>query len=457
MIRIIILDDKKGGDEMIPLEDEVTEYKSVLTDGLKKEVLAFANTAGGNIYIGVADDGRVIGVENQDEVMLQSSSMLRDSIHPDIMMFVSIRAEELEGREVVHIAVSEGTNKPYYLIKNGLKPSGVYVRQGSASVQASAEQIRRMIKQTDGDVYEDNTSLEQELTFQKTKEIFQAHQLKFGTQQMKTLGVVRQDHSFTNLALLLSDQCPFTIKAAVFQGKDQAEFKDRREFEGPLLKQLEDCYTFLQLNNPVAAMFHGLYRQDEKSYPDDAIREALLNCIVHRDYSYSASTLISIYSDRMEFVSIGGLLPGVQKEDVLLGLSVCRNRKLADIFYRLDLIEAYGTGLLKIKNAYRKSASKPELLVTQNAFKIILPKMIRKNEKKDEKKVEASHRGRKRSSRMIMGILSLREKQSEITRKDVEAALQVSSATAARYLREMVQEGKLHRMGKGRETRYSFA
>ena len=84
MIRIIILDDKKGGDEMIPLEDEVTEYKSVLTDGLKKEVLAFANTAGGNIYIGVADDGRVIGVENQDEVMLQSSSMLRDSIHPDI-------------------------------------------------------------------------------------------------------------------------------------------------------------------------------------------------------------------------------------------------------------------------------------------------------------------------------------------------------------------------------------
>ena len=223
------------------------------------------------------------------------------------------------------------------------------------------------------------------------------------------------------------------------------------------MKQLEDCYTFLQLNNPVAAMFHGLYRQDEKSYPDDAIREALLNCIVHRDYSYSASTLISIYSDRMEFVSIGGLLPGVQKEDVLLGLSVCRNRKLADIFYRLDLIEAYGTGLLKIKNAYRKSASKPELLVTQNAFKIILPKMIRKNEKKDEKKVEASHRGRKRSSRMIIGILSLREKQSEITRKDVEAALQVSSATAARYLREMVQEGKLHRMGKGRETRYSFA
>ena len=132
---------------MIPLEDEVTEYKSVLTDGLKKEVLAFANTAGGNIYIGVADDGRVIGVENQDEVMLQSSSMLRDSIHPDIMMFVSIRAEELEGKEVVHIAVSEGTNKPYYLIKNGLKPSGVYVRQGSASVQASAEQIRRMMEE----------------------------------------------------------------------------------------------------------------------------------------------------------------------------------------------------------------------------------------------------------------------------------------------------------------------
>ena len=336
---------------------------------------------------------------------------------------------------------------------------GVYVRQGSASVQASAEQIRQMIKQTDGDVFEDNTSLEQELTFQKTKEIFQAHQLKFETQQMKTLGVERQDHSFTNLALLLSDQCPFTIKAAVFQGNDQTEFKDRREFEGPLLKQLEDCYTFLQLNNPVAATFHGLYRQDEKSYPDDAIREALLNCIVHRDYSFSASTLISIYNDRMEFVSIGGLLPGVQKEDVLLGLSVCRNKRLADIFYRLDLIEAYGTGLLKIKNAYRKSVAKPEILVTQNAFKIILPKMTRKDEKKENEKETTikSHSARSRSSRKMADVLSLREKKSEITRKDVEMALQVSSATAARYLREMVQEGKLHRMGKGKDTRYSFA
>jgi len=439
---------------MISLEDEVTEYKSVLTDGLKKEVLAFANTAGGNIYIGVANDGRVIGVENQDEVMLQSSSMLRDSIHPDIMMFVNIQAEELEGKKVVHIAVSEGTNKPYYLIKNGLKPSGVYVRQGSASVQASTEQIRQMIKQTDGDVFEDNTSLNQELTFKKTREVFARHQLKLGKQQMKSLGIERQDGSYTNLALLLSDQCQFTIKTAVFQGTDQTDFKDRKEFKGPLLKQLEECYTFLQLNNPVSATFHGIYRHDEKSYPDDAIREALLNCIVHRDYSYSASTLISIYSDRIEFVSIGGLLPGVQKEDVLLGLSVCRNKKMADIFYRLDLIEAYGTGLLKIKNAYRDSTNQPQLLVTQNAFKMVLPKRMKREEKKEKK---AGSFSRSHSSNVVERILSLKEKKTEVTRKDVEKTLRISTATAARYLRELVQEGKIHRMGKGKDTRYSFA
>ena len=98
--------------------------------------------------------------------------MLRDPIHPDAMMFVSIQAEQKEDKDIIHLTISSGTNKPYYLIKNGLKPSGVYVRQGSASVQASPEQIRQMIKAADGDVFEDNISLNQELTFQKTSDIF---------------------------------------------------------------------------------------------------------------------------------------------------------------------------------------------------------------------------------------------------------------------------------------------
>lgn len=122
------------------------------------------------------------------------------------------------------------------------------------------------------------------------------------------------------------------------------------------------------MHNKNRSSFQGLYRIDTRDYPEEALREALLNCCVHRDYAFSASTLVSIFEDRMEFVSVGGLVDGIELEDVLLGLSVCRNPKLAAIFYRLDLIEAYGTGLRKIMQAYDKAERKPQFLVTGNAF-----------------------------------------------------------------------------------------
>lgn len=124
-------------------------------------------------------------------------------------------------------------------------------------------------------------------------------------------------------------------------------FKDRREFGGSLMKQMNDIYEYIDFRNQTRATIEKLSRIDVRDYPEIAVREALLNLLVHRDYSYSASALISLYDDRIEFVSIGGLMPGIDLEDVLAGLSVCRNQNLANVFYRLHLIEAYGTGLTK--------------------------------------------------------------------------------------------------------------
>lgn len=429
---------------MQPFENEYIEYKREVTESIKKEVLAFVNTSGGSVYIGVSDDGTILGIENPDEAMLQVGNMLRDAIHPDAMMFVQIHTEIKETKNILHIKVAEGSNKPYYLKKYGLRPSGVYVRQGSASVQASSEQIRQMIKAADGDAFEDNVSLNQELTFQKSSKVFAAHELSFGSRQLQSLGLIRTDGIFTNLGLILSDQCPYTIKTAVFQGTDQTLFKDRREFSGPLFAQLEECYDYMQLNNPVSAVFKGLYRVDRKAYPDVALREALLNCLVHRDYGISTGTFISIYDNRVEFTSLGGLLPGIAKEDILLGLSVCRNKKLADIFYRLELIEAYGTGLLKIKNAYAESLTKPQILTSPNAFKLILPK-VRETE---QVPLEPPQRTKEEL------VINYMKGHGTITRKDIQDLLQVSQATAVRIMKKMTEEKLLKKQGKGKETRY---
>ena len=356
-------------------ESETLELKEIVVEDIKKEIIAFANSAGGTLYVGVADDGNIVGVENPDMVIQQISNMVRDSIKPDITMFTRYAAKNVEGKQIVAVEIQRGTERPYYLAKKGLRPEGVYVRQGTSSVPATSTAIRRMIKDTDGDSFEAMRSLEQNLTFQATEKEFALRDLAFGISQMKTLGILNTDGIYTNLGLLLSEQCAHTVKAAVFEGTNQSIFRDRQEFTGSLLQQMNEVYEYIDRRNQVHSTFDKLRRIDTRDYPEVAIREALLNSLVHRDYSFSASTLISVYDDRIEFTSIGGLSAGVSLDDIMLGLSVCRNPKLANVFYRLELIEAYGTDMKKIMGAYENSNKKPVIETTDNAFKIILPNL----------------------------------------------------------------------------------
>ena len=140
--------------------------------------------------------------------------------------------------------------------------------------------------------------------------------------------------------MLLSDQCVPTIKLAVFEGSKKSIFRDRQELSGSLLAQLEDAYAYLDRFNKTHAVISGLYRIDKRDYPPEALREALLNAIIHRDYALAAPTLISIFDDRVEMVNVGGLMRGISYNDIMLGVSALRNQHLANIFYRLHLIEA---------------------------------------------------------------------------------------------------------------------
>lgn len=302
-----------------------TELKEILTADLKKEVVAFANTCDGTIYIGVNDNGEVIGVENSDDVMERASASIRNAIRPDLSMYVSLKVEKIENKNVVVIKVQRGASRPYYIAEKGLKPSGVYIRQGNSSVPSSEEYIRQMIKETDGDSFEKLRSLNQDLTFDFTNMIFEKSRVNFGEIQKKTLGIIGEDGLYTNLGLLLSDQCLHTLKIAVFEGKEKGIFKDRKEFKGSLLKQITEAFEYIDLLNKTKATFDGLIRKDERDYPIEAIREALLNAIVHREYSFGASTLINIYEDRIEFISLGGVVSGLSLEAIMLGVSQSRN------------------------------------------------------------------------------------------------------------------------------------
>ena len=190
---------------MVFQETEAVELKAVAQDDIKKEVIAFANCDGGTIFVGVADDGAVQGVEDADGCALRVSNMVRDAVKPDVTMFVHYETLDCEGKEVVAVRVQRGTNRPYYLAKKGLRPEGVYVRQGYSSVPATSTAIRQMIKETDGDSFEDMRSVEQALTFKAAREEFKKRKVPFGKSQMQTLGIVSKDGVYTNLGLLLSE------------------------------------------------------------------------------------------------------------------------------------------------------------------------------------------------------------------------------------------------------------
>lgn len=136
------------------IESETIELKSSVVADLCKEVIAFANTRGGTLYIGVEDNGTVIGVDSADRVTLQINNMVRDSIKPDITMFVHYETQVINDKQIIAVIVQEGTDRPYYLGSKGLKPSGVYVRNGTSTDPASDTAIRKMIKETDGDSFE---------------------------------------------------------------------------------------------------------------------------------------------------------------------------------------------------------------------------------------------------------------------------------------------------------------
>ena len=435
---------------------ELDRVRGTLPDSIPKEIVAFANTEGGELYVGIRNDGSIVGVADTDDVMTRISNVAHDTILPDIMPFIQICPVEMEGRQVVKTTVSVGTERPYYLAKEGLKPKGVYVRRGSACIPLNEAGIREMIMETSGKSYEECRSLNQELTFDAMRSEMNSRNMEFGDPQMKTLKMIGSDGLYTNLAMLLSDQCSHTIKVAVFQGKDNAVFRERREFGGSLLKQLNDAYQFLDFYNKTEASFFGLRRTDQRDYPEDAVREALLNSIIHRDYLFSGSTIINMFDDHIEFISLGGLVRGVSMEAIFMGISQSRNPNLAAVFYRLGLVESYGTGVRKIMRLYQGSGQTPIFRTAEGAFTV---ELFNRNEKeRSETGMNDNNSGAEIYSSPTdeaNETVYLRAKeQGRITRKEVEEILGCGSTKAYRILKNLSEKGMLIQQKNGNQTIY---
>lgn len=355
-------------------ETERIEFKRSVNERICKTIIAFANGTGGEIYIGIDDFGNVLDLEDIDGDMLKISNYVHDLICPELLQFVHIEPIELEGKRIIAVSVESGDEKPYYLANKGLIPAGVFTRLGPATVPMSRRDIRRMIRETDADFFDSRHAKVQDLTFEYAELFFKHRDIAFDPDHYRALGMLSADGFFSNTAYLLSDQNPYNLKCAVFDDDACTSFLERLECEGSLLKQYDDALSFLRVANSLRAYFPSHTRVDVRDYPDDALREGLLNAIIHRNYDESlyTPTLVKMGRTKLHYTSHGSLYQ-ISPEKALAEDSSARNPRLLALFHRFEEIEAYGSGLPMIWELYREEGLTPELKTSEFSVTLSLP------------------------------------------------------------------------------------
>ena len=424
------------------IEGERIEFKETVNDSTIKTIAAFANSGGGKIYIGVADDGEVVGVDDVDGELLRLTDKMRTNIRPDVLMMVGIDAETFGNKSVIVVKVGKGSKRPYYLAAKGLKPEGVYVRSGAASVPSSETAILQMIRESSEDSFEGRVCMEQGLSFGFAEPYFAQSGLDLTGGEMRTLGMLGAE-GFTNLALLLSDQCPTFVKAASFDDDSRDVFLEREEFSGSILKQLEDAYAFLAAHDKFKTAYEGVRRIDFDDYPKQALREAIVNAVAHREYALSGPTLVNVMPSSVEITSLGGLVAGITQEDLEANVSMPRNKLLAALMYRLGVIEAWGTGIGRMRSSYAGSAAEPEISITPNTFTVSLPN-------RNAQVKTSAHGG---SGDVVVDAV----KSGCSTRAQIQRRTGFSQSKTIGLLKELVDGNVLEKKGASRNTHYVLA
>ena len=346
-------------------EGFTTEFKRAGTTGLGRELCAFANATGGTILLGVADDGKIYGIANHNRLKSEVQSIAL-SADPPI-------AVEIESTgQVLCVRVPAQQSKPYSF---GGK---FFIREGASSQQMSREEIREFFFK-EGLIRFDETpcrnfDLVRDLTKKNWERFGQRARLPQGMEPVATLENLHLaktgEMTHAGAWLLADDITRYTLQAgvtcAVLRGVTKIHILDRKEFTGDLYSTFEDCMAYLQAKLNTALIPHARGRDERLELPEDALREALVNAIAHRDYRFTANVQVYVFRDRLEIVTPGGLPAGMREED--LGTkSVPRNPLLFGMLYRMGLVEQIGSGIRRIRQLCRDyEVAEPLINVSEN-------------------------------------------------------------------------------------------
>ncbi len=433
---------------MIPKYESLTvEFKEKWDekkDGapIKKTIVAFANTAGGDLFIGVSDSGEIVGLESPDQIEEKLASTVRDTISPSLAGFISTERINIDGKNIVKVHVDRGWLRPYCL--DPKTASGVYVRIGNTSSPASIDDIARMVRDSNPIPYEERISIEQNLTFNYFSRFCAERGLEIDPKINLTFGLWNNKlQAYTNLAYICSDQSDTAVVMINFADNDKMEIIDSDRVVGSIFKLYEEVTSFVAKSNYAwleKPSQPNAERIDHYFVDPRVILEATVNMLAHRDYSKKPANLVHITPDSIQLTSVGGLVDGLSIEDIAERMATeCRNKKLAMLFNMLKLMESRGSGFRRIRNSYKTKSIEELLSVSETSFTITLPRQLSNTfiERQDFKQ-----------------ILDFVGTRKEVTRRSVQDYLQMSQSATVNTLREMVKANLLEVIGNGPATRY---
>jgi len=349
------------------------EYKQELTPELdiEKEVIAFLNyKEGGYIYIGIDKDGDVIGVDDADDCMLKLKDRIKHNVSPSAMGLFDIAEEKTEGRSIIKITVASGIEKPYFKTKYGMTPRGAYLRVGTSAEPMPQEQIDRLFAMRTRNSIGRIVSSRQDLAFEQLRIYYDEHGKRLTDNFKRTLELLTEDGKHNYVAYLLADENGNSIKVAKYSSLDRCDLVENNEYGYcSLIKATKSVLAKLDIENKVAATITPMERVETPLWNKVALREAVINAIVHNDYSFEVPPKFEIFPDRLEITSAGRLPESLSREEFFSGISIPRNKELMRIYRDVELVESLGSGIPRILRAYGEDCFK----FTDNFIRITLP------------------------------------------------------------------------------------
>lgn len=412
-------------------ETRILEFKEKITNTFLKTVSAFSNYDGGEILFGVDDDGNIKGLSNVKQACLDIENKINDNISPQPNYTLEIQ----NSNQTIKLNVKSGLQKPY------LYKSKAYKRNDTSTIEVDTLEFSRLVLEGKNIRFEELPCKDQKLSFEilqsNLKEKIQIE--TFNKDTLKTLNLYDDVNGFNNAAGLLADKNNFPGIDIVKFGENISIIQKRITFENTSVLDIYEKALNVFRDYYQYEVIQGADRKMVEKIPEAAFREAIANTLIHRVWDVDLQIRVSMFDDRIEVVSPGGLPSGITEDEYLSGkLSVLRNRNLANVFYRLGFVEIFGTGITRIKQIYSEASVKPSFEVSENAIQIVLPVYEEStNLTLDEKVVY------KLLSRNMLKSMS-----------EIAPYISFGKSKTTKLLKDMEQKGVIAIEGKGKGTKY---